>query len=81
MLLPLAFALGWAEILLVLIVCLLLFGTSRLPKLGRSVGKTIVEFKQGMAEAKAVGNTAGEQTAIEAKETESSTEQSSDTGS
>ena len=81
MLLPLAFALGWAEILLVLIVCLLLFGTSRLPKLGRSVGKTIVEFKQGMAEAKAVGNTPEGQTAIEAKETESSTEQPSDTGS
>ncbi|TET32636.1 MAG: twin-arginine translocase TatA/TatE family subunit [Planctomycetota bacterium] len=68
MLAPLAFTLGWAEILLILIVLLLLFGTSRLPKLGRSVGKTIVEFKQGMADAKAIGNSQGEQKALDSKQ-------------
>ena len=37
---------GWAEIVVVLFVGLLLFGR-RLPEVGRSLGKTIVEFKKG----------------------------------
>ncbi len=40
---------GWAEIVLVLFVGLLLFGR-RLPEVGRSLGKTIVEFKKGIRE-------------------------------
>jgi sec-independent protein translocase protein TatA len=37
---------GW-ELLVVLVIALLLFG-ARLPSVGRSIGKTIVEFKKGM---------------------------------
>ncbi|MHC4660043.1 MAG: Sec-independent protein translocase subunit TatA/TatB, partial [Planctomycetota bacterium] len=64
---PLAFALGPAEIFLIILVILLLFGTTRLPKLGRSIGKTIVEFKSGMAEARSLDSSGAEKKAIEEK--------------
>lgn len=38
---------GHWEIILILVVALLLFG-KRLPEVGRSVGKAIVEFKRGV---------------------------------
>jgi sec-independent protein translocase protein TatA len=41
---------GW-EILVVLFVVLLLFGSSRLPQLARGMGKSISEFKKGVSEA------------------------------
>ena len=41
------FGLGTQEILLLLVMGVLLFGRN-LPQLGRSVGKTFVEFKKGM---------------------------------
>lgn len=37
-------------ILIVLVVMFLLFGASRLPKLGRSLGSGIREFKMGLEE-------------------------------
>ncbi len=37
---------GW-EWIIILVIGLLLFGR-RLPEIGRSIGKTIVEFKKGM---------------------------------
>lgn len=42
--------LGPGEVLLFLVVLLLLFGASRLPKLARSVGQAGKEFKQGLKE-------------------------------
>jgi TatA/E family protein of Tat protein translocase len=39
------FGLGMAEILVVLVIGLLLFG-NRLPELARSLGKTLVDFKR-----------------------------------
>jgi len=41
---------GW-EILVVLFVVLLLFGSSRLPQLARGMGKSINEFKKGIADS------------------------------
>ncbi len=41
-------AVGWEELLLVLIIILLLFGPQRLPKLARSIGEAVKEFKEGM---------------------------------
>ena len=43
-------SIGWSEILLVLLVILLLFGATRLPKLSRSMGQSIRCFKQGLKE-------------------------------
>lgn len=42
--------LGGPEMLIVLAVLLLLFGTSKLPKLARSLGSAQGEFRKGMTE-------------------------------
>jgi sec-independent protein translocase protein TatA len=44
---------GAPELLIVLAVVLLLFGSTRLPKLARSLGQASKEFKQGVAEGAA----------------------------
>lgn len=41
---------GGAELLVVLVVVMLLFGASRLPKLARSMGQAGKEFKEGLKE-------------------------------
>ena len=41
---------GWQEILLVLLIVILLFGATRLPKLSRSIGQSIRGFKHGLKE-------------------------------
>ncbi len=38
---------GFTEILLLLVVALLLFGPKKLPELGRALGRTLREFKNG----------------------------------
>jgi sec-independent protein translocase protein TatA len=42
--------LGAPELLIVLVVILVLFGGSKLPKLARSLGQAQNEFKQGIKE-------------------------------
>jgi sec-independent protein translocase protein TatA len=42
--------LGAPEILIILLVVLLLFGASQIPKLARSLGQASKEFKAGQAE-------------------------------
>ena len=44
--------LGAPEIIGIVVLALLLFGSRKLPELGSSVGKTITNFKRGMADAK-----------------------------
>jgi sec-independent protein translocase protein TatA len=41
---------GPGELLIILLVVLLLFGASRLPKLARSMGQASKEFKEGLRE-------------------------------
>ncbi len=41
---------GWVEILIVLVVLVVLFGAARLPEIGRSLGRSIEEFKRGRRE-------------------------------
>jgi sec-independent protein translocase protein TatA len=42
------FGIGFWELLIVFGIVLLLFGSSRLPSLMRNLGRSVVEFKQGM---------------------------------
>lgn len=42
--------LGLGEILLIVIVALVVFGPARLPELGRTVGRCMRKFRQGMRE-------------------------------
>jgi TatA/E family protein of Tat protein translocase len=39
---------GAQELLLILVICLLIFGAAKLPEIGRSLGKTIQEFKKAL---------------------------------
>lgn len=45
------FGLGTPELIWIFLILLLLFGAAKLPQIGRSIGKTISEFKKGMREA------------------------------
>lgn len=42
---------GVPEILLIVFVVLLLFGSKKLPELARSLGKSLNEFKKGQSES------------------------------
>jgi sec-independent protein translocase protein TatA len=42
--------LGPTELIIILAIVLLLFGSKRLPSLARSLGKSSKEFKKGMSE-------------------------------
>lgn len=41
---------GIQELLVILLICLLIFGAAKLPEIGRALGKTIKEFKKSMKE-------------------------------
>lgn len=65
-------ALGWpgpVEMLIILGLGLLIFG-KRLPEVGRSIGKTIVEFKKGMREVESEIHQIDEQPASPPRELE-----------
>ena len=42
--------LGPAELIIILIIVLLVFGSTKLPKLARSMGQAQKEFKRGLSE-------------------------------
>ncbi len=41
---------GGMELLIILAIVLLLFGASRVPRLGRSLGQSLREFRKGVSE-------------------------------
>jgi sec-independent protein translocase protein TatA len=45
------FNFGATELLLILLIVLVLFGSKQLPKLSKSIGESIKEFKKAKAEA------------------------------
>ena len=42
------FGLGAQELMLILLIALVLFGGSKIPEVGRSLGQAIREFKRGV---------------------------------
>ncbi len=46
------FGLGVPEIILILILALIIFGPKRLPEIGRTLGKTLGEFKKATDDLK-----------------------------
>lgn len=42
--------LGPVELILILLIALVIFGPSKLPQIGRSLGQAIQEFKKGTAD-------------------------------
>ena len=46
------FGLGVPELILIFIVALIVFGPKRLPEIGRTIGKTLAEFKKATDELK-----------------------------
>jgi sec-independent protein translocase protein TatA len=44
--------LGLPELIIILLIIILLFGGSRLPEIGRGIGKGIRNFRDGMREGK-----------------------------
>ena len=63
-----AFNLGGPELAIVLVIVLVLFGGSSLPKLAKNLGKAQKEFKEGLAE----GGKSGESKPAEPSNTDSS---------
>jgi sec-independent protein translocase protein TatA len=41
---------GWKELLIILVVVLVIFGTSKLKNAGKDLGEAVKGFKQGMRE-------------------------------
>jgi sec-independent protein translocase protein TatA len=41
---------GMTELIIILVILLLLFGSTRLPQLAKGMGKSIREFKKGVTE-------------------------------
>jgi sec-independent protein translocase protein TatA len=46
------FGFHWAELLVVLIVAMVIFGPKRLPELGNALGRGLRDFRSGLHEAK-----------------------------
>lgn len=46
------FGLGWPELAIILVIVLVIFGASRVPEIGRALGKGIREFKGSVSEVK-----------------------------
>jgi len=46
---------GWSEIVVILLVVLLLFGTKRIPELAKALGKASYEFKKAKESIKKEG--------------------------
>lgn len=44
--------LGPVELILILVIALVIFGPSKLPQIGRSLGEAIQEFRKGTSDAK-----------------------------
>lgn len=56
------FGIGLPELLIILLVCLLLFGANRLPDIGRSLGDGLREFKKAIKDGHEGGDSKSKDT-------------------
>ncbi len=67
------FGLGWPELTIILVIVLVIFGASRVPEIGRALGKGIREFKGSVSDVKeSVGDKPAPESAASEKTEESS---------
>ncbi len=59
-------SLGFPELLVIFVVALIVFGPRKLPELGRSLGKSLAEFKRASNELR---NTLDEEIRVEERKT------------
>lgn len=57
------FGLGTPELIIILVIILVVFGGSQLPKLARSIGKSAKELRDGLGGKGDDADTAGKKTA------------------
>lgn len=50
------FGLGMPEMIVVLVIALVMFGPSKLPNLGKSLGEAIKSFKKGIRDNETTGD-------------------------
>jgi len=51
---------GTQELLIVLVIAILIFGPTQIPKLSKIVGKSIKSFRSGMSDGEEEKDTAGQ---------------------
>lgn len=44
------FGIGMQELVIILLICVLIFGAAKLPEIGKALGRTIKEFKKSVKE-------------------------------
>lgn len=60
---------GWAELLIVMVIVMLLFGPKRLPELFRAMGRSMSEFKKGRREGERPDDPASDEKAATSDDT------------
>ena len=72
------FGLGWPELVIILVIVLVIFGASRVPEIGRALGKGIREFRGSVSEVKeAVEGKAADSATGEPEKAESTSDKGS----
>lgn len=56
------FGLGVTELIIILVIVVILFGSSRLPEIGRGVGEAINNFKKSTSDLSGIGGAAKDKT-------------------
>jgi sec-independent protein translocase protein TatA len=73
------FGLGPTELAIILVIVLVLFGPKQIPKLSRMFGKAMKDLREGMEGKDEKDEESGDQTAIPAAKTETSSEEAKKT--
>ena len=50
------FGIGFPELLVILVVCLLIFGPGKLPEIGETLGKGIRDFQRALKQSQTTDN-------------------------